>query len=191
MRAEAEAILHGADRVGDEFATAVEWLVSMDGRLVTVGVGKSGHIANKVSATFASTGTPSQFLHAAEAAHGDLGVLRPGDIALVFSHSGETAEILALLPHLEESEVRIIALTDGVESTLARNADLVLSPMCEHEADPFGLAPTSSTTAALAYGDALAIATAEARGFTVEEFHRVHPGGALGEAVRRRLEGDR
>ena len=153
------------------------------GRVVVSGLGKSGHVANKIAATLASTGTPAFFLHAAEASHGDLGMVTRGDVVLAISNSGETAEMLALLPHLRRLGVPVIAMTGNAASTLARAATVHLDVSVSEEACPLNLAPTASTTAALAMGDALATALLEARGFTSEDFARSHPGGALGRKL--------
>jgi arabinose-5-phosphate isomerase len=175
-------------RVGVEFARACELcLVATDqpatGRIVVTGLGKSGHIAHKIAATLASTGTSALFLHAAEASHGDVGMLVRGDVMLALSHSGETAEVLALLPHLRRLAVPLIAMTGNVESTLAREAVVHLDVAVAEEACPLNLAPTASTTAALAMGDALATALLAARGFTSDDFARSHPGGVLGRRL--------
>ncbi len=161
----------------------VAQIVSMPGRLVVMGIGKSGHIGRKLAATFASTGTPSFFVHPAEAQHGDLGMIRPGDMVLALSYSGQTDELRAVLPHVRRLGVPVVGLTGKADSSLAAMSDhLLLAPVSE-EACPHNLAPTASTTAALALGDALAVAVLERRGFTADDFARSHPGGALGRRL--------
>jgi arabinose-5-phosphate isomerase len=158
-----------------------------NGRVIVSGLGKSGHVAHKIAATLASTGTSAFFLHAAEASHGDLGMVVRGDVLLALSHSGESAELLALLPHLRRLAVPVIAMTGNAQSTLAREAEVHLDVGVAEEACPLNLAPTASTTAALAMGDALATALLAARGFTSEDFARSHPGGALGRRLLLRV----
>jgi arabinose-5-phosphate isomerase len=180
---EAAALAALPERIGDGFARACELCLAAKGRVVVSGLGKSGHIGAKIAATFASTGTPAFFLHAAEASHGDIGMVAAGDVVLAISHSGETAELLRLLPHLRRLAVPVIALTGNAGSTLARDATVHLDTSVAAEACPLNLAPTASTTAALAMGDALATALLEARGFTSEDFARSHPAGALGRRL--------
>ncbi len=180
---EAAAVLGLKDRVGEHFAAAVQRLLAAQGRVVVMGMGKSGHIGRKLSATLASTGTPAMFVHPAEASHGDLGMIRPDDVVLAISNSGESDELTAILPVLKRLGVALIAITGGLQSTLARHADLVLDSGVEKEACPLNLAPTASTTAQLALGDALAVAVLDARGFRAEDFARSHPGGALGRKL--------
>ncbi len=182
---EAEAILSLRDRLDAGFDRAVEGLFACEGRVVVTGMGKSGLIGQKLSATFASTGTPSHFLHPAEAIHGDLGRIVKGDALLAISNSGDTAEILALLPSLKRLGAFVVALTGNPRSPLAHSADVHLDVSIREEACPLGLAPTASTAAALAMGDALAMALIERRGFTVEDFAVLHPGGGLGKKLLR------
>ncbi|ATN74190.1 KpsF/GutQ family sugar-phosphate isomerase [Coxiella burnetii] len=170
-------------RIDEKFVTACNTLFNCKGRVVVLGVGKSGHIAKKIAATLASTGTPSFYVHPSEASHGDMGMVTPQDVALAISYSGETPEIINLLPTLKRLGVALIALTGKMQSTLARIADTVIDVSVEQEACPLGLAPTSSTTAMLVMGDALAIALLEARGFTADDFARIHPGGSLGRRL--------
>ena len=180
---EARALLALQERVDASFARACELCLEASGRIVVSGLGKSGHISHKIAATLASTGTPALFLHAAEASHGDLGMVARGDAVLAISYSGETPELLQMLPHLRRLEVPVIAMTGNAASTLARAATVHLDASVSEEACPLNLAPTASTTAALALGDALATALLEARGFTSDDFARSHPGGALGRKL--------
>ena len=180
---EAAAVLHLADRVGDEFVQAVGLMVACPGRIVVMGMGKSGHIGRKIAATLASTGTPALFVHPAEASHGDLGMIQRHDVVLAISNSGESEELVAILPVLGRLGVALIAITGGMQSTLAKQARVVLDSSVEREACPLNLAPTASTTAQLALGDALAVALLDARGFREEDFARSHPGGALGRKL--------
>ncbi len=182
---EAAAILDLAGRLDQRFDRAVELLFSCTGRVVVTGMGKSGLIGNKISATFASTGTPSLFLHPAEAIHGDLGRIVKGDVVLAISNSGETEEILALAPAIKRLGLPLVAMTGDPNSSLAGMADVHLDVSIREEACPLGLAPTASTTAALAMGDALGMALVERRGFTVEDFAVLHPGGKLGNKLLR------
>lgn len=183
MRIEADAILALAERINGDFSKAVEMMRACEGRVVVTGMGKSGIIGRKLSATLASTGTPSFFLHPAEGIHGDLGMVTGHDVVLALSNSGETAEVLGILPSLRRIGAAIIALSGAPQSTLAKNADLFLDVGVEKEACPLGLAPTASTTALLAYGDALALALLSSRHFTAEEFAVFHPGGSLGRKL--------
>jgi arabinose-5-phosphate isomerase len=180
---EARAVQDLAQRIDDDFVQACELVLSSRGRVVVLGVGKSGHIGSKIAATLASTGTPAFFVHPAEASHGDLGMITEDDVVLVLSNSGETDEINRILPVLKRLGNPIVALTGNPESTLARHADVHLDVSVGEEACPLGLAPTSSTTAALVMGDALAIALLQTRGFTREDFARSHPGGRLGRRL--------
>jgi len=182
---EAAAILDLVGRLDQRFDRALELLFACSGRVVVTGMGKSGLIGNKISATFASTGTPSLFLHPAEAIHGDLGRIVKGDVVLAISNSGETEEILALAPSIKRLGLPLIAMTGDPKSTLAGMADVHLDVSIREEACPLGLAPTASTTAALAMGDALGMALVERRGFTVEDFAVLHPGGKLGNRLLR------
>lgn len=187
LQIEADAILslkqrlHGSD--SSAFIDAIQKVLHCKGRLVISGIGKSGHIARKIAATFASTGTPSFFLHPAEAAHGDLGMVTSQDVFIAISYSGEAGELVAILPILKRLGVKLIALTGNPNSTLAKLADLHLSVHVDKEACPLNLAPTASTTVTLALGDALAVAVLDARGFKEEDFARSHPGGALGRRL--------
>ena len=180
---EAAAVLNMAARVGPEFAAAVEVVLRCTGRVVVMGMGKSGHIGRKIAATLASTGTPAMFVHPGEASHGDLGMITATDVVLAISNSGESEELTVILPTLRRLQVRVIALTGGPQSALARHADVVLDSSVSQEACPLNLAPTASTTAQLAMGDALAVALLDARGFKPEDFARSHPGGSLGRKL--------
>ena len=172
-----------AERVGDEFVQAVGLMLACRSRVVVMGMGKSGHIGRKIAATLASTGTPALFVHPAEASHGDLGMIQPSDLVLAISNSGESEELVAILPVLSRLGVPLIAITGGLQSTLGRQADVILDSSVAREACPLNLAPTSSTTVQLALGDALAVALLDARGFREEDFARSHPGGALGRKL--------
>jgi arabinose-5-phosphate isomerase len=182
---EAAAITALAERLDSAFPRAVELVAGCAGKVVVTGMGKSGHVCRKIAATLASTGTPALFLHAAEALHGDLGMLERKDLVLAVSNSGETAEILDLVPILKRLELPLIALTGRPVSTLGRAADVVIDVGVAEEACPLGLAPTASTTATLAMGDALAVALLEHRGFRPEDFAALHPAGALGRRLLR------
>jgi arabinose-5-phosphate isomerase len=184
---QAATLLRVSSRVDARFADAVTAILHTEGHVVVIGVGKSGQIGRKLASTFASTGTPALFVNAAEAHHGDLGMLTPRDTALLISYSGETAEVTSLLPHLRAMRVPVLALVGNLDSTLARGADLALDVSVDREACPNNLAPTSSTLATLALGDALAVALIEARGFTAADFARLHPGGALGRRLLTRV----
>jgi arabinose-5-phosphate isomerase len=183
LATEAAAIRALSDRLGAAFLAAVRALFDCRGRVVVIGIGKSGHIARKIAATFASTGTPAFFVHAAEAGHGDLGMITSEDVVLLLSNSGETDELVSLVPHLKRQGARLIALTGNEQSSLALEADVHLDASVSAEACPLGLAPSASTTAALALGDALALTLLDARGFSVEDFARSHPGGSLGRRL--------
>jgi arabinose-5-phosphate isomerase len=187
LKAEAEAIEALVSRIDQKFHHACTMILACKGRIVVTGMGKSGHIGNKIAATLASTGTPAFFMHPGEASHGDLGMITQQDLVIALSNSGETAEITTLLPLLKRLQVPVIAMTGNVTSTLAEIADINLDVSVEKEACPLGLAPTSSTTASLAMGDALAVAILEARGFTEEDFARSHPGGSLGRRLLLRV----
>ena len=187
LATEAKAIASLADRLGEPFVAAVSLMMKCRGRVVVSGIGKSGHIARKLAATLASTGTPAFFVHPAEASHGDLGMITPDDVVLMLSNSGETDELVLLTPHLKRQGAAIIALTGNDASSLAQSADVHLDAAVDAEACPLGLAPTASTTAALALGDALALALLDARGFSVEDFARAHPGGSLGRRLLTRV----
>ena len=176
-----------ADHIGDAFAEAVETIFSATGRVVVTGIGKSANIATKIVSTLNSTGTPALFLHAADAIHGDLGMVRPGDVVICISKSGNTPEIKVLVPLIKNFGNKLIAIVGNTDSFLAHEADLVLDTTVEHEACPNNLAPTSSTTAQLVMGDALAVALIECRNFTARDFARFHPGGALGKQLYMRV----
>ena len=183
LRMEAEAILELVPRVDANFAAAISLILECSGRTVITGMGKSGIIGRKMAATFASTGTPSFYLHPAEGIHGDLGMVTADDVVIALSNSGETGEILNILPSLRRIGAKIIAMVGNANSTLAKNSDVVLDVGVEKEACPLGLAPTSSTTAALAYGDAIALALLQKRNFTASQFAVFHPGGSLGRKL--------
>jgi arabinose-5-phosphate isomerase len=187
LRTEAAAISALASRLGDAFVAAVGLVLVCRGRVVVSGIGKSGHVARKLAATLASTGTPAFFVHPAEAGHGDLGMITPDDVVVMLSNSGETDELLLLTPHLKRQGAKLIAITGNEQSSLAQSADVHLDAAVDSEACPLGLAPTASTTAALALGDALALALLDARGFSTEDFARAHPGGALGRRLLTRV----
>ncbi|MDZ7853407.1 MAG: KpsF/GutQ family sugar-phosphate isomerase [Halomonas sp.] len=187
LELEQQAIAALAGRLDDAFDRACELILACRGRVVVTGMGKSGHVAGKIAATLASTGTPSFFVHPGEASHGDLGMITPGDVVLALSNSGETAEVTALLPLLKRMGAPLISMTGRPGSTLARHAEAHLDAGVEREACPLDLAPTSSTTAALALGDALAVALLESRGFTAEDFALSHPGGSLGKRLLLRV----
>ena len=180
---EAAAILGLRERIGPAFARAVSLILALRGRVVVMGMGKSGHIGRKIAATLASTGTPALFVHPAEASHGDLGMITAEDLVLAVSNSGESAEMAVLLPVLRRLGAPLIAMTANAQSTMAQHADLWLDSAVEREACPLNLAPTASTTAQLALGDAQAVALLDARGFRAEDFARSHPGGALGRKL--------
>jgi len=179
IETEAEAVAGLAARIDGAFARACRHMLDCEGRVVVLGMGKSGHIGGKIAATLASTGTPAFFVHPGEASHGDLGMITAKDAVLAISNSGETEEILTILPLIKRLGVPLIAMTGNPASTLARAATVHIDVSVPQEACPLGLAPTASTTATLAMGDALAIALLEARGFTAEDFARTHPGGRL------------
>jgi len=181
------AIQSMSSRIGEPFATAVAWILSCSGRTITCGIGKSGHIARKTAGTLSSTGTPSLFLHAAEAVHGDLGMATADDIVLLYTHSGETDELVRLFPSLREIGARTILITGRPLSSAGALADLVLDTGVSEEACPNNLAPTTSTTAMLALSDALAVAVMEQRGFDRDDFARFHPSGALGKRLLLRV----
>jgi arabinose-5-phosphate isomerase len=183
IETETGAVATLAGRIDDSFVHACELILACEGRVVVLGVGKSGHIGSKIAATLASTGTPAFFVHPAEASHGDLGMITPSDVVLVLSNSGEADEIKQLLPLLKRLSVPMIALTGAPRSTVAKHADVSVDVSVEKEACPLGLAPTSSTTASLVMGDALAVALLESRGFTREDFARSHPAGQLGRRL--------
>jgi len=187
LQLEREALAEAERRLDDEFARAVSLIAASAGRVIVTGVGKSGLIARKIAATLTSTGTPAMFLHPVESVHGDLGIVGPDDVAILLSKSGTTDELLALLQHLRRLGVRIVAITGDRASPLSRYADVALDAWVSEEACPHDLAPTSSTTVALALGDALAVALLEEKGFQREDFARLHPGGALGRRLLTRV----
>ncbi|MDO8284231.1 MAG: KpsF/GutQ family sugar-phosphate isomerase [Rhodoferax sp.] len=180
---EATAVLGLKNRVGASFAQAVEMVLSIQGRVVVMGMGKSGHIGRKIAATLASTGTPAMFVHPAEASHGDLGMITTADLVLAISNSGESQEMAAIFPVLKRLGAPVVAMTGNGQSMMALHADVWLDSAVDKEACPLNLAPTASTTAQLALGDALAVALLDARGFRAEDFARSHPGGALGRKL--------
>jgi arabinose-5-phosphate isomerase len=180
---EARALQGLAARQGEAFAQAVKQMLNGKGRVVVMGMGKSGHVGRKIAATLASTGTPAMFVHPAEASHGDLGMVMAGDVVLAISHSGESEELTAILPALRRMAVGLVVITGRADSTLAQHADTVLNSAVEEEACPLNLAPTASTTVQMALGDALAVALLDARGFKEEDFARSHPGGSLGRKL--------
>jgi arabinose-5-phosphate isomerase len=180
---ELEAISALRERINDDFLKACEFMLNCQGRIVVIGMGKSGHIGGKVAATLASTGTPAFFVHPGEASHGDLGMITDKDVVLALSNSGETSEILTILPLIKRLGIPLIAMTGKPDSTMAKYASALLNVSVAQEACPLGLAPTSSTTAALVMGDALAVALLEARGFTANDFAMSHPGGLLGRRL--------
>lgn len=183
INTEAQAVADLVPRIGDEFLKACEAMLNCRGRIVVLGMGKSGHIGAKIAATLASTGSPAFFVHPGEASHGDMGMITHDDVVLALSNSGETQEILTILPLIKRLAVPLITLTGNADSTLAQAADAHLDVSVEKEACPLGLAPTSSTTAALAMGDALAVSLLESRGFTADDFALSHPGGSLGRRL--------
>ena len=180
---EAAAVASLGGHIDDQFVAACKIILKCHGRIVVLGMGKSGHIAGKIAATLASTGTPAFFVHPAEASHGDLGMITSDDVVLVLSNSGETDEVRQILPLLKRLGIKIIAMTGKPASTLASHADVHINVVVGNEACPLGLAPTSSTTAALVMGDALAVSLLETRGFTAEDFARSHPAGQLGKRL--------
>jgi arabinose-5-phosphate isomerase len=188
LRLEREALATVEERIGESFARAVTMIAGSRGRVIVAGLGKSGLIGRKIAATLTSTGTPAAFLHPVESAHGDLGIVGPDDVAILLSKSGESDELLLMLEHLQGLGVRTIAITGETGSALARLSDVALDAWVREEACPHDLAPTTSTTAALALGDALAIALLEHKGFRREDFARLHPGGALGRRLITRVD---
>jgi arabinose-5-phosphate isomerase len=180
---EAEAVRALIERIDERFLTALSMILERRGRVVVSGIGKSGHIARKIASTLSSTGTPAYFLHPAEANHGDLGMIESGDVFIAISHSGESEELLSIIPQVKRRGARLIAITGRGDSTLAKESDVLLDAGVAQEACPHNLAPTASTTAALALGDALAVALLDARGFSADDFARSHPGGSLGRRL--------
>ena len=185
---EAQALIGLKSRLDHRFSQAVQMMLNVKGRVVVTGMGKSGHIGSKIAATLASTGTPAMFVHPGEASHGDLGMIKAVDIVLAISNSGESDELVSILPVLKRQGVPLIAMTGGMNSALAKHADVVLDSSVDKEACPVNLAPTASTTAQLALGDALAVALLDARGFKAEDFARSHPGGSLGRRLLTHVE---
>jgi len=183
LATEAQAIIGAQHRLGDQFVQAVHALLKVKGRVVVMGMGKSGHIGRKIAATLASTGTPAFFVHPAEASHGDLGMVTEDDLVIALSNSGESEELSAILPQIKRQGVLLLAITGNLQSTLADYANWVIDSSVEKEACPMNLAPTASTTAQLALGDALAVAVLDARGFKQDDFARSHPGGSLGRRL--------
>jgi arabinose-5-phosphate isomerase len=183
LRIEADAVAALADRVGAAFEQAVGLILARHGRVIVTGIGKSGHIARKIAATLASTGTPAYFVHAAEAAHGDLGMITAEDVVIALSYSGASDELLTIVPLVKRQGASLIAITGNASSPLAKESDVHLDAAVREEACPLNLAPTASTTATLALGDALAVALLDARGFSSDDFARAHPGGALGRRL--------
>jgi arabinose-5-phosphate isomerase len=183
IETEAQAVAALADRIDDGFVRACGHMLGCEGRIVVLGMGKSGHVGGKIAATLASTGTPAFFVHPGEASHGDLGMITTKDVVLALSNSGETGEMLTILPLIKRLGVPLITMTGNPRSTLAKAAEVALDVSVAKEACPLGLAPTASTTAALAMGDALAVALLESRGFTAEDFARSHPSGSLGRRL--------
>lgn len=183
IQVEAQAVSALAGQINENFVTACELMFNCKGRVVVTGMGKSGHIAGKIAATLASTGTPAFFVHPGEASHGDLGMITPQDVVLALSNSGETGEMVTILPIIKRIGVPLIAMTGNSRSTLAKFASAHINVSVEQEACPLGLAPTSSTTAALVMGDALAVSLLQARGFTKDDFALSHPGGSLGKRL--------
>ena len=185
---EAQALMGLKSRLDHRFSQAVQMMLNVKGRVVVTGMGKSGHIGSKIAATLASTGTPAMFVHPGEASHGDLGMIKAVDVVLAISNSGESDELVSILPVLKRQGVPLIAMTGGMNSALAKHADVVLDSSVDKEACPLNLAPTASTTAQLALGDALAVALLDARGFKAEDFARSHPGGSLGRRLLTHVE---
>lgn len=183
LRIEAQAILNLIEKIGNEFHETICLLLQCKGKVVVTGMGKSGQICRKIAATLASTGTPAFFLHPAEGIHGDLGMIAQGDVVIAISYSGETDELIQILPSIKRLGIPIIALTGNIKSTLAKASDIVLDLSIQEEACPMGLAPTASTTATLAMGDALAVTLFEKRGFKKDDFALLHPGGTLGRKL--------
>jgi arabinose-5-phosphate isomerase len=183
LQIEADAVAALVERLDQRFLDAVSLILERRGRVVVSGIGKSGHIARKIASTLSSTGTPAYFLHPAEANHGDLGMIESGDVFIALSHSGESEELLSIVPQVKRRGARLIAITGRSDSALARECDVLLDAGVAQEACPHNLAPTASTTAALALGDALAVALLDARGFSADDFARSHPGGSLGRRL--------
>ena len=183
LEIESKALIKQIDQIDQAFVDACELCLECSGKLIVMGLGKSGHIADKIAATLSSTGTPSYFIHPSEAIHGDIGMIDEKDIVLIFSYSGETEEIISLIPYLKKKEIKIIAFTGNIDSKLSSESDIHIHVPVEEEACPMNLAPTASTTTALAVGDAFAVALLERKGFTKEDFAKSHPGGSLGKQL--------
>ena len=183
LEIESKALTKQIDQIDQTFVDACELCLECSGKLIVMGLGKSGHIADKIAATLSSTGTPSYFIHPSEAIHGDLGMIDEKDIVLIFSFSGETEEIISLLPYLKKKEIKIVAFTGNIDSKLSQASDIHIHVPVDEEACPMNLAPTASTTTALAVGDAFAVALLERKGFTKEDFAKSHPGGSLGKQL--------
>ncbi len=183
LEIESKALTKQIDQIDQAFVDACELCLECSGKLIVMGLGKSGHIADKIAATLSSTGTPSYFIHPSEAIHGDLGMIDEKDIVLIFSFSGETEEIISLLPYLKKKEIKIISFTGNIDSKLSIESDIHINVSVDEEACPMNLAPTASTTTALAVGDAFAVALLERKGFTKEDFAKSHPGGSLGKQL--------
>ncbi|HJN00507.1 MAG TPA: KpsF/GutQ family sugar-phosphate isomerase [Gammaproteobacteria bacterium] len=183
LEIESKALAKQIDHIDEAFIEACELCLECTGKLIVMGLGKSGHIADKIAATLSSTGTPSYFIHPSEAIHGDLGMIDEKDIVLIFSYSGETEEIVSLIPYLKKKEIKILAFTGNADSKLSQESDVHIHVPVEEEACPMNLAPTASTTTALAVGDAFAVALLERKGFTKEDFAKSHPGGSLGKQL--------
>ena len=183
LEIESKALTKQIDHIDQAFVDACELCLECSGKLIVMGLGKSGHIADKIAATLSSTGTPSYFIHPSEAIHGDLGMIDEKDIVLIFSYSGETEEIISLLPYLKKKEIKIVAFTGNTDSKLSLESDIHINVPVDEEACPMNLAPTASTTTALAVGDAFAVALLERKGFTKEDFAKSHPGGSLGKQL--------
>tara|TARA_B100001996_G_C18618117_1_gene576549 strand:- start:342 stop:1310 length:969 start_codon:yes stop_codon:yes gene_type:complete len=183
LEIESKALIKQIDQIDQTFVDACELCLECNGKLIVMGLGKSGHIADKIAATLSSTGTPSYFIHPSEAIHGDIGMIDEKDIVLIFSYSGETEEIISLIPYLKKKEIKIISFTGNINSKLSSESDIHIHVPVEEEACPMNLAPTASTTTALAVGDAFAVALLERKGFTKEDFAKSHPGGSLGKQL--------
>ena len=183
LEIESKALTKQIDHIDQAFVDACELCLQCSGKLIVMGLGKSGHIADKIAATLSSTGTPSYFIHPSEAIHGDLGMIDEKDIVLIFSYSGETEEIISLIPYLKKKEIKIISFTGNIDSKLSIESDIHINVSVDEEACPMNLAPTASTTTALAVGDAFAVALLERKGFTKEDFAKSHPGGSLGKQL--------
>ena len=183
LEIESKALTKQIDQIDQTFVDACELCLECNGKLIVMGLGKSGHIADKIAATLSSTGTPSYFIHPSEAIHGDIGMIDEKDIVLIFSYSGETEEIISLIPYLKKKEIKIISFTGNIDSKLSSESDIHIHVPVEEEACPMNLAPTASTTTALAVGDAFAVALLERKGFTKEDFAKSHPGGSLGKQL--------